>query len=130
MIYGVGTDIVQVGRIAAASLRHGTRFAEKILGSDELAIYHQRCAQSNIRGVRFLASRFAAKEAFSKALGLGMREPMQWGAMQTLHDPSGAPRVVTSDALAEWMSAASLTAHISISDEAEYVVAFVIVEQQ
>ena len=130
MIYGVGTDIVQVGRIAAASLRHGTRFAEKILGPDELIIYHQRCAQSTIRGVRFLATRFAAKEAFSKAVRLGMRDPMHWCAMQTLHDPAGAPRVVTSDALAAWMRTANLTAHISISDEAEYVVAFVIVEQQ
>lgn len=129
MIYGIGTDIVQICRINAALIRHGDRFAERILGTQELITYRTRNAQSSVRGVRYVASRFAAKEAFSKAVRLGLRMPMRWDAMQTLNDASGAPLVVTSGKLADWMASADLRAHISISDEADYAVAFVVVEQ-
>ncbi|HEX8786068.1 MAG TPA: holo-ACP synthase, partial [Telluria sp.] len=76
MIYGIGTDIVQISRVEAAVARSGERFAEKILGPEELVKYHARRARSEVRGLRFLATRFSAKEAFSKAIGLGMRMPM------------------------------------------------------
>ena len=76
MIAGIGTDIIRIDRIAAALERHGDRFAEKILGPQELEKYHRRKAKVEARGIRFLATRFAAKEAFSKAIGLGMRMPM------------------------------------------------------
>jgi holo-[acyl-carrier protein] synthase len=82
------------------------------------------------RGIRFLATRFAAKEAFSKAIGLGMHMPMTWRAMQTLNAPGGKPVVVTSGALKEFMDQNGLTAQVSITDEAEYAVAFVIVEKK
>lgn len=85
MIYGIGTDIVQIPRIEAALARNGERFAEKILGSEELEKYRRRKEKFEARGIRFLATRFAAKEAFSKAIGLGMRMPMTWRAMQTLN---------------------------------------------
>lgn len=130
MIYGVGTDIIRIGRIAAALKRHGTRFAEKILGNEELATYRQRAATSELRGVSFLATRFAAKEAFSKAIGLGMTMPMAWRAMQVVNDASGKPLVATSGALAMFMAQHELTAQVSITDEVDYAVAFVIVEKK
>lgn len=129
MIYGIGTDIIQISRIAAVLRRHGNRFAEKILGQQELQKYQFRRNQIEARGIRFLASRFAAKEAFSKALGLGMRMPMSWCAMQTLNTPDGKPIIVTSGALEVFMRQNHLTAQVSMTDEIEYAVAFVIVEK-
>lgn len=129
MIYGIGTDIIQIARIEAALARNGERFAEKILGAQELEKYHRRTAKVPARGLRFLATRFAAKEAFSKAIGLGMRMPMSWRAMQTLNAPSGQPLVVLSGSLEIWMQERGLTARVSITDEADYAVAFVIVEK-
>jgi holo-[acyl-carrier protein] synthase len=130
MIYGIGTDIIQISRIEAALARNGERFAEKILGPEELEKYNRRKAKVEARGIRFLATRFAAKEAFSKALGLGMHMPMTWRAMQTLNARSGKPVAVTSGALKEFMEKNGLTAQISITDEADYAVAFVIVEKE
>ncbi|MDO9421367.1 MAG: holo-ACP synthase [Herminiimonas sp.] len=130
MIYGVGTDIMKIDRIAAALERHGDRFAERILGVEELEKYHRRKAKVAARGLRFLATRFAAKEAFSKAIGLGIRMPMTWRSAQILNAPSGKPIVVTSGKLAEYMELNGLTAQVSITDEVEYAVAFVIVEKK
>jgi len=127
MIYGIGTDIVQISRVEAALARSGERFAEKILGPQELEKYHARRARSEVRGLRFLATRFSAKEAFSKAIGLGMRMPMTWRSAQMLNDPSGKPTIVCSGALAEFMQQNKLSAQVTISDEADYGVAFVIV---
>jgi holo-[acyl-carrier protein] synthase len=129
MIYGIGTDIVQISRIEAALARNGERFAEKILGPQELAKYHARRAKHEVRGLRFLATRFSAKEAFSKAIGLGMHMPMTWRSAQMLNAPSGKPIIVCSGALEEFMRENRLSAQVTISDEAEYGVAFVIVTQ-
>jgi holo-[acyl-carrier protein] synthase len=129
MIYGIGTDIVQISRIEAALERSGERFAEKILGPEELVKYHARRAKNEVRGLRFLATRFSAKEAFSKAIGLGMRMPMTWRSAQMLNAPSGKPIIVCSGALDEFMRTHRLTAQVTISDEADYGVAFVIVTQ-
>ena len=130
MIYGIGTDIIQISRIEAALARSGDRFAEKVLGPDELEKYKERKEKVEVRGIRFLATRFAAKEAFSKALGLGMHMPMTWRAMQTLNVAGGKPIAVTSGALKEFMETNGLTAQVSITDEVEYAVAFVIVEKR
>jgi len=130
LIYGIGTDIIQIARIEAALARNGERFAEKILGVEELEKYRRRKAKVEARGIRFLATRFAAKEAFSKAIGLGMHMPMTWRAMQTLNAASGKPVVVASGALREFMEQHGLSAQISISDEADYAVAFVIMEKK
>jgi len=127
VIYGIGTDIVQISRVEAALARSGERFAEKILGPQELEKYHARRARSEVRGLRFLATRFSAKEAFSKAIGLGMRMPMTWRSAQMLNDPSGKPVIVCSGALLDFMEQNKLTAQVTISDEADYGVAFVIV---
>lgn len=129
MIYGIGTDIVQISRIEAALARSGPRFAEKILGPEELEKYYARSAKNATRGLRFLATRFSAKEAFSKAIGLGMRMPMSWRSAQMLNAPSGKPVIVCSGALEQFMQDYRLSAQVTISDEADYGVAFVIVTQ-
>ncbi|MES2037683.1 MAG: holo-ACP synthase [Pseudomonadota bacterium] len=128
MIYGIGTDIVQISRMQDALARNGERFAEKILGPEELAIYHERKALVEARGLRYLATRFAAKEAFSKAVGMGMRDPMNWHAMQTLNNDQGQPVVQTNGNMLQWMQERSLQARISVSDETDYAIAFVIIE--
>lgn len=129
MIYGIGTDILKIDRIEAALARHGDRFAAKILGPEEMIKFQRRREKVEARGIRFLATRFAAKEAFSKAIGLGIRMPMTWRSMQVLNAPSGKPVVQTSGALAVFMQEQGLSAQVTVTDEAEYVVAFVIVEK-
>ncbi|QJQ05349.1 holo-ACP synthase [Undibacterium piscinae] len=130
MIFGIGTDIVQISRIELALARSGDRFAEKILGVDELKIFSERNAKNLARGTRFLATRFAAKEAFSKAIGLGMRMPMSWRSIQTLNDVDGKPAMQADGKLREWLESKDLRVSVSISDEAEYALAFVIVEKR
>lgn len=130
MIVGIGTDLVKIARIEEAIGRHGERFPARILGVEEMAKYRRRSERHPARGLRFLATRFAAKEAFSKAIGLGMRMPMAWRRMQTLNDPSGRPIVVLGDELADWFAERRWRAHISITDEAEYAAAYAIVETE
>lgn len=129
MIYGIGTDVCKVPRIAAALERSGERFARKILGPEELAVFLERSSRSAARGVRYAATRFAAKEAFSKALGLGLRAPMSWHTAQLLNDGLGKPYMACSGALAEFMLQNALVAHISVSDEEDVAVAYAIVER-
>ncbi len=127
-IAGIGTDLVKMDRIDRAWQRHPERFPEKILGADELRVFRARAARDRARGVRYLATRFAAKEAFSKAIGLGMRMPMWWTRMQTLNAPGGRPRVVLSEPLAQWYAERYGAAHVSLTDESEYGAAYVVVE--
>ncbi|WP_423197735.1 MULTISPECIES: holo-ACP synthase [unclassified Cupriavidus] len=129
MIYGIGTDIIQIARVQGVMERTRGRFAEKVLGPRELKIYHARKARSEKRGLAFLSTRFAAKEAFSKAIGLGMRWPMTWRAMELLNLPSGEPTPVCSGELAAWVAERNLTIRVSVSDEHEYAVAFAIAER-
>lgn len=129
MVYGIGTDIISILRIKEALEREPDRFAQKILGVDEL-IKYRGYQQTNVeRSICYVASRFAAKEAFSKALGLGMRDPLSWGGIQVVNNAVGKPDFVFSDALAQWMVERNLSAQISISDEEKYAVAFVIILQ-
>ena len=130
MIYGIGTDICKIPRIEEALARHGDRFAKKILGPQEMEKYLARKAKNPLRGIRFVATRFAAKEAFAKAIGLGIRMPMTWPAAQMLNHPGGKPMIVCSGVLKEFMEKNQLTTQVTVSDEEEYAVAFVIVEQQ
>ena len=129
MIFGVGTDICDVRRIAAVLARRGDRFAERVLGPHELAVFHGRRAQLHERGVRYLATRFSAKEAFSKAIGLGMRMPMTWRGCEIAKRPSGKPEIRLHGELARWFEARGLSAHVSVTDEADYAASFVVVEQ-
>jgi holo-[acyl-carrier protein] synthase len=130
MIYGIGTDICDIRRIRTALDKHGERFAAKILSEGEMALWRTRSGKVAERGVRYLATRFSAKEAFSKAVGLGMRMPMTWRLCEIAKAPSGKPSVVLHGALKEWFEAKNLTAQVSLSDETDYAVSFVIVESK
>ena len=130
MIYGIGTDICDVRRIAATLARRGERFPERVLGPAELQVYAARSARSAERGVRYLATRFSAKEAFSKAIGLGMRMPMTWRACEIVKAPSGKPEIRLHGDLAGWFAQRGLQAHVSVTDETDYAASFVVVEHQ
>jgi len=128
MIYGIGTDICDVRRIRASLARHGERFAQRILSDAELATWRMRSARWPERGVRFLATRFSAKEAFSKAIGLGLRLPMTWRTCEVGKLPSGQPVIVLHGALKDWFAARHLSAHLSVTDESDYAASFCVVE--
>ena len=130
MIYGIGTDICDVRRIRASLDRHGERFARKILSDAELATWRARSTRWPERGVRYLATRFSAKEAFSKAIGLGMRMPMTWRLCEVGKLPSGQPVLVLHGGLREWFESRALCAHVSVSDESDYAASFVVVERK
>ena len=130
MIYGIGTDICDVRRIRASLERHGERFAKKILSDAELKIWQDRSARWPHRGVSYLATRFSAKEAFSKAIGLGMRLPMTWRDCEIAKQPSGKPSIVLHGALKEWFDARHLSAQVSVTDETDYAASFVVIEQK
>jgi len=129
MIYGVGTDICDVRRIRASLQHHGERFARRILCDAELATWRARSDAWPERGVRFLATRFSAKEAFSKAIGLGLRQPMSWHACEVGRLPSGQPTIVLHGALKTWFEARHLSAHLSLTDESDYAASFCVVEK-
>ena len=128
MIYGIGTDLCDIRRIAASLERRGDRFAEKVLGPREIVVFKARRARVAARGLSYLASRFSAKEAFSKAIGLGMHMPMTWRACEILNAPSGKPEIHLHGALADWFAARHLTAHVTVTDEQDYAASFVVVE--
>lgn len=125
MIYGIGTDIVAVKRLARAVERHGDGFLDRVLALDERA---ELPVQTELQA-RFLARRWAAKEAFAKAFRTGVRGAVSLSAIRVTHDDSGAPTLAFSDELAKILAARHLQAHLSISDEHDYAVAFVIIEQ-
>ena len=128
MIYGIGTDLCDTRRIERALQRWGERFAEKVLGPHEIEVFRKRWATVPARGLSYLATRFAAKEAFSKAIGLGLRMPMTWRACEIVKASSGKPELRLHGELAAWFSARKLHAHVSVSDESDYAAAFVVVE--
>ena len=128
MIYGIGTDTCDMRRIAATLARRGDRFAEKVLGPHELEVFRARRARVETLGVSYLATRFSAKEAFSKAIGLGMRLPMTWRDCEIVKAPSGKPEIRLHGALAAWFDARQLRAHVSVTDETDHAASFVVVE--
>jgi holo-[acyl-carrier protein] synthase len=125
MIFGIGTDIVAIARMSDLWQRHGERALERLLAVSE----RDDCRCATDPG-RFLAKRFAAKEALGKALGTGIRAPAQLNAIAISHDAHGKPYFDLAPELAAHLSSQGLTAHVSISDEREYAVAFVVVERQ
>ena len=124
MIHGVGTDICRVARFERMIEKYGDRPARRVLGGGEFGEYSRAAHPA-----RFLARRFAAKEAFAKALGTGIREPVLFSAMRVDHDLMGKPYMACTGALAEMIASQALTAHLSISDEAEFATAFVVIER-
>jgi holo-[acyl-carrier protein] synthase len=135
-VYGIGTDIVLLPRIESLYARYGERFARRVLGPDELAEFERRRGRGpsdgvagTDRAIRYLAKRFAGKEAFSKALGLGLRGPMTLLSLQILNDRRGRPYPVARKALAPYLESLGVTAHVSLSDEKDSALAFVILEK-
>ena len=129
MIFGIGTDICDIRRIRASLDRHGERLARRILSANELATWKQRSDRWPDRGVSYLATRFSAKEAFSKAIGLGMRMPMSWRQCEIAKAPSGKPEIILHGALKTWFEAKHLTAHITVTDETDYAASFCVIEK-
>jgi len=129
MIVGIGTDVCDVTRIAAALQRHGDRFAQRVLGPAELRVFEARRARVARRGLSYLATRFSAKEAFSKAIGLGMHAPMSWRACEVINAPGGRPEIQLHGKLAAWFAERQWRAFVSVSDEANVATAFVVVEK-
>jgi holo-[acyl-carrier protein] synthase len=130
VIYGIGTDVCDIRRIQATLTRRGERFAEKVLGPQELQVFRARSARVAARGISYLATRFSAKESFSKAIGMGMRMPMTWRDCEILNLPSGKPEIRLHGALATWFEANNLRAQVSVSDETDYATSFVVVEKK
>jgi holo-[acyl-carrier protein] synthase len=124
MIVGIGTDIVTVARIEAAMQRHGAAFAERILSKQELDEYAVQAHPA-----RFLSKRFAAKEAFAKATGQGLRHPVSLRNITVGHDELGKPVFLFEAELAAHLQRGGIKHHhLSISDERDTAVAFVILE--
>ena len=126
MIYGIGVDLVQVARLAAAIERYGERFLNRVFTPREIA----HCQEKRGRDSCF-ALRFAAKEAFSKALGVGLRrDGIRWREVEVVPNPMGKPELFVSGRAAELCAAAGITnMHLSLTDEDDRALAVVILEK-
>tara|TARA_A100000164_G_C21816615_1_gene728182 strand:+ start:738 stop:1148 length:411 start_codon:yes stop_codon:yes gene_type:complete len=129
MIFGTGIDMIKLDRVSNVLNRYDTKFPKKILGLDELEKYYYYKKKDNNKSLSFLASRFAAKEAFSKALGLGIRAPMSWKNIQFLNNKLGAPKALIMGSLKKFMDKNTLVTEVSISDTKEYCIALIILLQ-
>jgi holo-[acyl-carrier protein] synthase len=124
MIYGVGTDVVEIERIEKALARFGQRFAQRILCEPELKRF-----SGHRKPAAYLAKRFAAKEAFTKALGTGIHAPANWHGVWVRNLPSGKPQLEFSDALRNLLDKRQISrSHVSLTDERGVAVATVILE--
>ena len=124
MIVGIGTDIVSIERIAGVLERHGERFVKRILTPEERLRY----ARTKLKASH-LAKRWAAKEAFSKAIGTGIHPPFTWQSITVGRDAKGKPVVVPGPAMAKHLKKLGVTsAHVSLTDDAGMAVAFVVLE--
>ena len=124
MIYGIGTDIVEVARIEASMAQFGDEFAKRILANSEWDAFEKSAVKP-----RFLAKRFAAKEAFSKALGTGLRAPATFQNIAVSHDDLGKPVLLLASELQQFLNSKNIKkTHISISDEKNLAAAFVVLE--
>jgi holo-[acyl-carrier protein] synthase len=125
MIVGIGTDIVSIARIQDTLDRHGAQFAQRILSDDELI------ALNDVKvPAAWLAKRWAAKEAFAKAAGTGMFAPLTFAGIGVSHDAQGKPQFALSESVQQWLNDRGVTqTHLSISDEREHAIAFVIFEK-
>ena len=124
MIYGVGTDLIEIRRIEQALQRFGERFARRILCGPELERF-----RGHRQPAAYLAKRFAAKEAFSKALGTGIHAPVNWHGVWVMNHKSGKPQLEFSDDLKRLLAKKGIrNAHVSLSDEREIACATVILE--
>ncbi|MBS1203410.1 MAG: acpS [Proteobacteria bacterium] len=123
-ILGIGTDIVEIARIEAVIARSGDRLARRVLSANEWEIY-----QAHQQPVRFLAKRFAVKEAAAKALGTGIRNGLAFNQFEVFNDELGKPSLrlwEEAQRMAERMGVRST--HVTLADERHYACATVIIE--
>jgi len=124
VIFGIGTDIVRISRMAKNLEKYGDRFAARILTEAEMSIFSDSARQA-----QFLAKRFAAKEATAKALGTGFRNGLSLHDISVENDTLGKPVLVFSAQLQAMLKKQSISdAHLSLSDEQEYAIAYVLLE--
>ncbi len=124
MIYGIGIDIARIERFESAYQRFGARFPERILSADELRLF-SRARQAG----RYLAMRFAAKEATSKALGTGFKQGIAPRQIGVVHAPSGKPSLAVSGHAAILFEQHGIVAsHVSLSDDGGFAIAYVVLE--
>ena len=124
-IFGIGVDMVNIDRIKKLHHKYGKRFVTKILNSSELELFHQTNDQD-----RFLANRFAGKEAATKALGTGFSQGITWKDFGVSNKSSGQPELILSNKLEKLFIAKGITSsHISLTDEQPWSMAFVILEK-
>jgi len=124
MIAGIGTDIVHIDRIQRVLERHGDRFVNRILTPEERVRYERTRAKAS-----HLAKRFAAKEAFSKAIGSGIRSPFRWHCITVARDPRGKPVLKPDDRMIQYLQGNGITGfHVSLTDDADIAMAFVVLE--
>lgn len=124
MIYGVGTDLCSIARLERLVTRNGEALARRILATSEIVEF-----EHTHEPARFLAKRFAAKEALGKALGTGVRAPVLLRSIAVTHDDLGKPAFVFDELLTQWLEQRGLQPHLSLSDETAYALAFVVVER-
>jgi holo-[acyl-carrier protein] synthase len=126
MIVGVGTDVASIERIRGVLERHGERFLKRVLTPEERRRYELTSARAK---AGHLAKRWAAKEAFSKAIGTGIHPPFTWHSISVSRDPSGAPGLVPSADMARYLRSRGVKrSHLSLTDDAGVAVAFVVLE--
>lgn len=125
MIYGIGIDVIQPHRVARLLEKYGERFVRRVLTPLE----QQRYARS-AQPVLFLANRFAAKEAFSKAMGTGFRYPVTLQCISVVQNPAGKPSLAFNEALDEMVKRNGITGHhLTISDVSNLACACVVLEK-
>ncbi len=126
MIYGIGVDLVHIPRVEGSWTRWGDRFLGRIFTPNE-----RELCLSRPRPASAFALRFAAKEAFSKAIGLGMRGGIHWRDIEVFHHPGGRPGLrVHGPALSLCRERGITGLHVSLSDEGEYATAVVALERE
>ena len=124
MIYGIGSDIVAIERMRKLLEKYGDNFARRILAPDEWAAYESSQNRANL-----LAKRFAAKEAFAKAMGTGLRHPVSLQNISVIHNHLGKPDFHLDPLVADLLEVQGIQKyHLSLSDEKEMACAFVILE--
>ena len=124
MIYGVGTDIVSINRIQDIILKNREGFIKRVLTEHEQALFANKADSA-----AFCAKRFAAKEAFSKALGTGIGRVVSFQDLTVRNNDNGKPHFIPSEKLRLYLLEKGVKqSHLSISDESQYAVAFVVLE--
>lgn len=130
MIRGIGCDVVEVKRVADVLAKHGERFVDRLLTPNEKPLYEKRKSLSRDHALAFIASRWAVKEAVSKALGTGIANDVTFHSMEVMHNAKGAPLMIFNDPLKERLMQQGLFVHVSITDEKNVVAAFAVAEQR